>query len=545
MIRIKHFANVICTVILLSPCFISAINIQKDSTDILLSAELKKVRKTGYKNSEQTIELYKANHKKQLKQGDTIQAIISLMVISDVYGNIANYAKAYDNHWAALILCEDIKNDLLKSNLYLSLGRMYSFYKRKVDAFKYFNTSLQIKKDLLAKNKLDRVDLLKTYYTFASTYREFDDVKNARTYLDSCFITYTKNDSNNYAFLRFEEAYVLTQENKTHEARKIMREIEPWFFKNEPSYLTLVYTYWGDIHKKLSNFEECISFYNKALEVSKTYNSHIDFSILIYEKLTAVYLTRNNYKKAYENHKIAQDLNTQLFDSRSENNWSVLEIKDEVRLEKERQTQLIQNQKLDKLNQESKIQFLQRILLVGAIIFIIIFGLTYLRQVRSKHKHEKELIQKNKEIEVQKAKDEIELKNKELAASALQLVQKNEFIKDIKTRLRQLGGNIKASEMNKILKSASIENNANNWEEFKLRFTSINDDFYQKLNTDYPKLSQNDKRICALIKLNFSSKDIAKLLGISVESVHTNRYRLRKKMNISKGENLENFISSI
>ena len=56
-------------------------------------------------------------------------------------------------------------------------------------------------------------------------------------------------------------------------------------------------------------------------------------------------------------------------------------------------------------------------------------------------------------------------------------------------------------------------------------------------------LKQTDLKICALVKLNFPSKDMAKLLGISVESVHTSRHRLRKKLGLERNDNLEEFIN--
>jgi DNA-binding CsgD family transcriptional regulator len=61
----------------------------------------------------------------------------------------------------------------------------------------------------------------------------------------------------------------------------------------------------------------------------------------------------------------------------------------------------------------------------------------------------------------------------------------------------------------------------------------------------YPKLSQGDQKICALIKLNFSSKEMSRLLGISVESVHTSRHRIRKKMDLPRSVNLEDYINSL
>ena len=87
--------------------------------------------------------------------------------------------------------------------------------------------------------------------------------------------------------------------------------------------------------------------------------------------------------------------------------------------------------------------------------------------------------------------------------------------------------------------------NLENWTEFETRFVSINEKFYKKITKRYPNLTQNDQRLCALVKLNLSSKEIAKLLNMSNESVHTTRSRLRKKLNLSREVNLKQFIANL
>ena len=199
---------------------------------------------------------------------------------------------------------------------------------------------------------------------------------------------------------------------------------------------------------------------------------------------------------------------------------------------------------MEQLEQEDKILLLQRIILILGLIFLLILGAVYIKTSRAKHKAEKELIRRNKELEIQKAKELLELKNKELAASALQLVEKEELFKDLKKKIRESESSIKKSDLNKILRSVYIDNNRT-WDEFKYRFIDVNKEFYDTIFEKFPKLSQGDQKICALLKLNMSSKDMSRLLGISVESVHTSRHRIRKKMNLSRDVNLEDYISSL
>ena len=502
-------------------------------------------RRMRYQNPDSSVVLLQNAHKYFLKMGDTLQAINALLEMPYGYGHQVNYAKSYDDLWRALFLADDLGNDALKASIYGRLGRLYSFFKRREEAFKYLGQALEINKDLVGKGELNNLELSYNYYLFCATYRELGEPTLGKMYLDSSLTYYSDNqDYISRSYLDFEKAFILSQEGKNNEALATFESVEHWFLENRPSYLVLIYTYWGDTYRNLKNLQKSEAYYKKALEVSDKYNSHVDFSPLIHEKLADLFIKKGDYESAFASQQIAKNLDAQFFDSRSPVNRPLLEIKDEYRLEKERQEKLIQKQRLEQLEHEDEILLLQRVILSGAIIFLLAIGIIYFKYMRSKHKAEKQLIRRNKELEIQKAEELLELKNKELAASALQLVEKDEFLKEIKSKLKAANGNIRTSEINQVLRSIS-NSNQNNWEEFKLRFTAVNEKFYNTVTTQYPNLSQADQRICALIKLNFSSKEMARLLGISVESVHTTRYRLRKKMGLERSVNLEDFIANL
>jgi DNA-binding CsgD family transcriptional regulator len=83
------------------------------------------------------------------------------------------------------------------------------------------------------------------------------------------------------------------------------------------------------------------------------------------------------------------------------------------------------------------------------------------------------------------------------------------------------------------------------WDDFNLHFESINKNFYTKIRESFPGISPNDLKICALIKLNLSTKEMASILNISPDSVKTARYRLRKKLNLNTEDNLTGFIQAL
>jgi len=79
---------------------------------------------------------------------------------------------------------------------------------------------------------------------------------------------------------------------------------------------------------------------------------------------------------------------------------------------------------------------------------------------------------------------------------------------------------------------------------FKINFDKSHQEFYQRLSIQYPSLTSKDLRLCAYLKMNLSSKEIAPLLGISPQSVDVNRHKLRKKLSLGSDHNLTNFLVS-
>ncbi|MEM9363747.1 MAG: triple tyrosine motif-containing protein [Bacteroidota bacterium] len=155
----------------------------------------------------------------------------------------------------------------------------------------------------------------------------------------------------------------------------------------------------------------------------------------------------------------------------------------------------------------------------------------------TKAQNEKEIVQlKNDQL-----KKEFQNKSNELAASTMSIIKKNELLSKAK---EQLMANVKEKESIKPIIDI-IDRNLNqndDWELFKEAFNNADRKFLKKLKKEHPNLSPNDIRLCAYLRLNLSSKEIAPLLNISARSVEIKRYRLRKKMGLEHDANLVDYI---
>lgn len=141
---------------------------------------------------------------------------------------------------------------------------------------------------------------------------------------------------------------------------------------------------------------------------------------------------------------------------------------------------------------------------------------------------------------------EIEHKNKELASSTMNLISKNEFISKIKNQLNSIASNSSAATSKELQKIAKeIDRNIasdHDWDQFEIHFDQVHGDFSRRLKAAYPQLTNQDMKLCAFLKLNMSSKEIANLLNITVRGVELSRYRLRKKLDLDRSQNLTDFI---
>jgi len=141
---------------------------------------------------------------------------------------------------------------------------------------------------------------------------------------------------------------------------------------------------------------------------------------------------------------------------------------------------------------------------------------------------------------------DVDSKNRELAVSTMSLMKKNELLALIKDDLKRTGEgkddkNIR-SVINTINKNISDDDS---WTIFKEAFNNADNDFLKKIKQRHPSLTPNDLRLCAYLRLNLSSKEIAPLLNISVRSVEVKRYRLRKKIDLPHEMGVVEYILSI
>jgi DNA-binding CsgD family transcriptional regulator len=172
-----------------------------------------------------------------------------------------------------------------------------------------------------------------------------------------------------------------------------------------------------------------------------------------------------------------------------------------------------------------------------------------LQQERDEHLKQEAFINEQKLIKLknEKLQTEVESKSREVANSAMNIVYKNELLQNIKDEISQLkdlqGKTLSVEQLKKLNKIIDEGmNDERDWNLFETSFNETHENFFKKLKIGHPDLVPNDLKLCAYLRMNMSSKEMASLLNISVRGVEIRRYRLRKKLDLPHDKNLNEFL---
>lgn len=209
------------------------------------------------------------------------------------------------------------------------------------------------------------------------------------------------------------------------------------------------------------------------------------------------------------------------------------------------------------IESQEKVNVLKIQLIVGTSSLVLIILLIIFYKYRTNQRKKREIIEiekdmtqlklRNKSLESRQLKDELNFKSKDLVSFAIDITRKHDFIKEILNRLNKLktAKDIKTNLKETIIYTKSQLLIDNNLQLFQDNINKINHEFMARLQEIYPDLTLNEQQICALLRLQLTTKEIATVKNISPDSVKVLRHRLRKKMKLDSNTNLTKFLDDL
>nr|WP_321450813.1 hypothetical protein [uncultured Carboxylicivirga sp.] len=293
----------------------------------------------------------------------------------------------------------------------------------------------------------------------------------------------------------------------------------------------------GSFFLSKNNIDSAYIIYNDTYEFARQ-NNIARLMIPSIEGLSNVYRAKGDWEKAY---KLQKQYNAVADSIRGIDKISEINKMESGLAIKEYQNKLIIEQQKNELNHKQNV-------IIGILLFsLIVIAFFITLSVWQKNRITASQL-KNEELQNEKLQQEIDLRNRELSATSLILSEKNGILGNILTLIEKFRKNGEMSNPSEGTLRKLINNNLqteSEWESFKLHFEKVHPDFFTKLKALHPNLSENELKLCAYIRIGMTSKQISNMISVLPNTINTNRYLIRKKVQLQGKESLDEYIRSI
>lgn len=478
------------------------------------------------------------------KSRDSVLLVRSLIGLSKQYSRSGNYNDSFSHLWKALHYAESLGNNILLFQVHDQLGTMFYIFDKNEETLLHRKQALIFAKKGTNKKHLKYEGIISAYYGFVHYYRKIGDYKRSLAYLDSCQIISNKlkHSNDQRIYLYSEKGNILRKLGKFEEALRILHQSEKDFNRLQNSYLPIIYFYLGSTYKAKKDWINAETYFKKAVFSINHYKTHFDAKSESLSRLAFCLNKQKRYAEAYQVLRESKEIYDNTFSTKSYQNAGLLGIRNMFKEELEERDKIILERDKELIQQKTKVLTIRMLFLTFFSIIIVGLLFWYLKVQRRKFKTEKEKQKLKAKLEQEKNRALVELKNKEITSFTLRLIDKQSIISEIIQSIKEHApSNIGLLKSIKHKTTGRIKL----WEEFDKRFIDVNKGFYKNLKTNFPDLTPTELKHCALIKLNFSAKEMAQLLNISINGVNTSRYRIRKKLKLEREDNLTTVIGEL
>ncbi len=296
----------------------------------------------------------------------------------------------------------------------------------------------------------------------------------------------------------------------------------------------------ASINKHLKKYNEAEVLYRNVLNLSRKENLiYYESQALngLSEVLEATGRTDSSLKYARMYQVIFDSIND------VKEHWKLGIAELEYRQKKEQETRRLQEQKKEA---QKKTEELEKVIFILSVVALVVLLSMIILLLRSRSRR-LALEQANLRLEKENLIKDMELKNRELVTKSMSLAEKDELLTNVKKQLEVImdaGDNEEDDEqLRRLIHELERQDSKNFWDEFDTHFKNVHVDFYPRLTNDFPQITPNELKLCAFLKLNLSTKQIAQITRKSEHSIKVARYRLRRKIGLEREENLSIFFS--
>jgi tetratricopeptide (TPR) repeat protein/DNA-binding CsgD family transcriptional regulator len=432
--------------------------------------------------------------------GDHKNRAASAIGIGNIFLEINDFSAARKYYGRAMEWAE--QDPTLLNVININLGEVHQKENNHDEAFYYFNKALPYFESISNQNVIAYILMMK-----GKSFAETGNVEKAAA--------------------AFQESLSLNEKtNNRNNAGAVL---------NEMGYLSL----------KNQEYPNAVDYFNRALALIEKGGNYQQLEKL-YEGLVQASKATGDFETAltYEQHVTVCKDSLSSASARLKTNELLVKYDSEM-TEKE-----VVSLKAEKRNQITIV-----ILLIALVSLIAVLISLLMVRYKTKAKLSKTeqvaleaTLQSRNETE-HNLKSELEFKVKELTSFTLHLIQRKEMLMSIREEIQEIRSKVDGEvrlKLGKIMGTISLSQRQDkDWDNFKVYFEQVHQGFFDNLHALHPELNANDLRLCALIKLNLDTRQIASVMDIAPESAKVARHRIRKKLGLTNQDELHVFFSKI
>lgn len=433
------------------------------------------------------------------------------------------------------------------------LGTVYYYNKQPVEAHSRFNQALAIYE------KLNNASGLSETYAHIGHWHEKDLNPDSAIHYQRVALAYARKSRNRSALARiYENLGSVYEDQPNYDSARFYYQESLSLFRSlglRQEQVEVVNNL-GDIYSKTGNYTQGLVYAREAMELAWSGQDKYQLQSA-YRDMGECFKAMGEADSAYIYLEKSRELVQEIYTGDNQKQIALMQTLYEFEQK---------NAEIAQLNAGKKVYdtIMVAVILVAILLGLLAFSINSKQKLRIRN--EKKLNEQNQEIylaqkelmeselrmkkmEEENLKQELETSSRELSSHILHLIQKNEVMEEIRTGLTEIIRDDRRDQKKQLRQLLSKINFSfsqdDYWSEFRLIFDKVHASFFTDLKQHCPDLTPSEIRLLALVKMDLESADMAKLLGVTQESLRVMRYRVKKKMRIEAGDSLQQFIRQL
>lgn len=465
------------------------------------------------------LELAKKGYEYAVKKEHYERQAMFLQRIGNAYLYMGNYQRAIQNYFDGLKLLEEQPNYYMEFALYNNIGVCYDRIRQYDLALEYQFKALELfnsyKQTFDVKVNKENLQT-QIYNNIGNNYEETNDNKKALQYYNKALLVKGKVEPRSLAQVHNNLGKLHHKmEDFTQAKYHLQKGLEIRLAINDQIEVVKSYVNIANLFRAQGQQDSALITLSVAEPLVEMSNS-LEIKTMHHYSLSSVYGILGQFKLALDNHIKYERYKDSLMNQQSLKEISNLEVQQKI--------DVIEG---EYMLQQQKDKFQLRLLIFGfvAIVVMAVLVIILFNNQRKRVQLQNENLEKD-----------LDYRNKEMATNVMYLVRKNELINNVAKRLLNLKENLREANkgpVSSIIYELQTEVDKEVWTEFEMRFQQVHSNFYDNLRDAHPDLTPSEERLCAFLRLNMSSKEIAAITHQNAKSIEVARARLRKKLNLT------------